>query len=51
MKFFCRKFAWRYSKMIQMAEKKNPTLKTASAEITYLTGDKEIKRLDYQETK
>ncbi|MBR3002814.1 MAG: Rpn family recombination-promoting nuclease/putative transposase [Clostridia bacterium] len=33
--------------MIQMAEKKNPTLKKARQEITYLSGDEEIKRLTF----
>ncbi|MBR3003199.1 MAG: Rpn family recombination-promoting nuclease/putative transposase [Clostridia bacterium] len=33
--------------VIEMAEKKNPTLKKARQEMTYLTGDEEIKRLAF----
>ena len=32
--------------MIEMAEKKNPTLKRAREEITYLTGDAAVQRLE-----
>ena len=33
--------------MIEMAEKKNPTLKKAREEMTYLTGDEAVKRLAF----
>ena len=33
--------------LVRMAEKKNPTLKKARAEVTYLTGDEAVKRMEF----
>ena len=30
-----------------MAEKKNPTIKKAKKEVTYLTGDESVKRMEF----
>ena len=35
------------SDAICMAEKKNPTIKKAKKEVTYLTGDESVKRMEF----